>query len=696
MDGILERYRKQPARRALNLPRFACLVELVELHSETPLASTVLLLLNSYVSAKPTLESRKSVWGELNRLGLAELCRAALFDLKKRGEEIDEQIVRNFQTEFETFVDAQDAENREMDRVQADLGVLDMTSLTDVSNRVVSQLQSSAALADIGLNVFQRMLLITNDSESAKAAWLFLEKMMIKATTISGASDVDKAVRMSAQDMNAFLDAQKKRKEAGSLEEIAKKPVVDDSPASAAPPTAPTHAVAAPAAPAAPAPPPPPSVVGGPPPPPPPPDAGSGGPPPPPPPPAPLGLGGPPPPPPPPGGPPGPPPPPGGPPGPPPPPGGLRSHAPGAAAAPAYSGPVPSKKVKPLFWTKLSPFQAQGSIWTEPRDSRVRLVPDEVEDLFMVRENAAVGGSGEDSLRESSKKVEVVTLLDMKRANNINIMLSQFRDISFDELRGIIASADSTKLSGDKLGMLVNYLPTDEEAILLQDYQGDKSKLGKAELFYLAMLQLPRFSAKARGFHVRTEFDTQIATLSGEIGSLRDAAREISQGQELRAVVEAVLTIGNFLNAGTARGGAVGYKLDALSKLKTTKATNETKITLTQYLVMIMERDYPPAAKLDAKFPSLADALRLSFSELSADLEKLAGRLSEVEREVAASQKEEGSEQWAEKMVPQEKKKKKKKKNLTLKTRMSSFLVRVLKCKRTRMLSHPLLVRLAA
>lgn len=650
VDGLLDRFRKQPARRLLNLPRFACLVELVELHSDTPLAATALQVINAYVAGKETLDMRKSVWAELNRLGLPELGRAALVMLKKTGpDEVDAEIVRNFQAEFETFIDAQEAEAREMDQVQAELGVLDMNNLSDVSNRLVTLLQSNPALRNVGLNVFQRMLLFTNDSESSLASWAFLEKMVIRATTVSGAGEVDKAVRMSAIDMSTFLKAQKAKPAAAAS--------FAGGGEYGAPPSAAVGAavvVAAANAEGAGAPPPPPPGVGGPPPPPPPPapQAGEsfapppppgGGPPPPPPPP-----GGPPPPPPPPGGgPPGPPPPPGGPPGPPPPPGAGPARS-NANAAPAYTGPVPSKKVKPLFWTKLSPFQAQGSIWAEPRDVRIKLAPDEVEELFMVRETA-VGGAEEQALRESSnKKVELVTLLDMKRANNVNIMLSQFRDMSFDELRAAIGSADSSKLTADKLGMLVNYLPTDEEATLLADYQGDRTKLGKAELFYLAMLQLPRFSAKARGFHVRTEFDTRIATLSGEIASLREAALEISQGTELRAVVEAVLVLGNFLNAGTARGNAAGYKLDALSKLKTTKATNESKMTLTQYLVMLMEREYPPAAKLDAKFPSLGDALRLSFSELSGDLEKLLGQLGEVEREVAASAVD--SEQWAAKM----------------------------------------------
>jgi hypothetical protein len=60
------------------------------------------------------------------------------------------------------------------------------------------------------------------------------------------------------------------------------------------------------------------------------------------------------------------------------------------------------------------------------------------------------------------------------------------------------------------------------------------------------------------------------------------------------------------------------------------QATNESKITLTQYLAILMERDFPPAAKLDSKFPSLSDALRLSFAELTQDLDKLLARLGDV------------------------------------------------------------------
>lgn len=56
-----------------------------------------------------------------------------------------------------------------------------------------------------------------------------------------------------------------------------------------------------------------------------------------------------------------------------------------------------------------------------------------------------------------------------------------------------------------------------------------------------------------------------------------------------------MLTLGNFLNGGTARGAAFGFKLNALLKLSDTKTT-DNKSSLLHYLIKIMTTKY---AKLD-------------------------------------------------------------------------------------------------
>jgi len=56
-----------------------------------------------------------------------------------------------------------------------------------------------------------------------------------------------------------------------------------------------------------------------------------------------------------------------------------------------------------------------------------------------------------------------------------------------------------------------------------------------------------------------------------------------------------VLGIGNYLNGSTFRGGAYGFKIDALTKLVETK-TSRPGFTLMNYLVEYCEKKFPDVA----------------------------------------------------------------------------------------------------
>ncbi|GAU33057.1 hypothetical protein TSUD_152120 [Trifolium subterraneum] len=255
------------------------------------------------------------------------------------------------------------------------------------------------------------------------------------------------------------------------------------------------------------APPPPPPMHGAQAPPPPPPPLGGGGPPPPPPgfrgpPPPPLPGGGGPPPPPLPGGggPPPPPPPGGGGPAPPPPPG---AGAPGAPAPPGLPGGAPpppgggrgrglarstgaaaarKSSLKPLHWSKVSR-ALKGSLWEELQrlgetQSGQEFDVSEIEKLFAanVPKPTKPGGPS----KPAGTKTEKITLVDIKRANNTEIMLTKVKMPLPDMMAAVLALDDSV-LDVDQLENLVKFCPTKEEMDLLKGYTGDKELLGKCE-----------------------------------------------------------------------------------------------------------------------------------------------------------------------------------------------------------------------
>eukprot|EP01096_Ripella_sp_DP13-Kostka_P014378 TRINITY_DN647_c0_g1_i1.p1 TRINITY_DN647_c0_g1~~TRINITY_DN647_c0_g1_i1.p1 ORF type:complete len:1074 (+),score=617.15 TRINITY_DN647_c0_g1_i1:530-3751(+) len=398
-----------------------------------------------------------------------------------------------------------------------------------------------------------------------------------------------------------------------------------------------------------PPPPPPPPGSGGPPPPPPPP--GAGGPPPPPPPPG--GAGGPPPPPPPPGGAGGPPPPPpppgsGGPP-PPPPPGGAGGPPPlpgSGGPPPLPSGPpVPKKKViKPavkmraLNWNKIEGKNAANTIWEKTIDDEKimgSLNISELEMLFTaVHKKEEVPAAGDAGDSESSSgaraaKKQTIMLLDHRRANNVPIVLSRFGRLSYDEIKTAILTLNEDVLTSENLNALKELVPTPEEVEILKEYSGDLEQLGKAERFFMTIMDIPKLALRLNSFSIRQSFLKKTEVLKESLTIIRKATKEIQSSRLFPRILELILAIGNYMNGNTNRGGAFGFKMETLTKLADIKSA-DGKMTVLHYLAHLCETKYQDLEALPQDFPSIADALRESVPQCQTDLNKLKGELNVV------------------------------------------------------------------
>nr|XP_043606414.1 formin-like protein 14 [Erigeron canadensis] len=416
---------------------------------------------------------------------------------------------------------------------------------------------------------------------------------------------------------------------------------------------------------APPPPPPPPGRNGaGPPPPPPPPGRNGVGAPPPPPPPGRNGAGAPPPPPPP-GraGVPGPPPPPGrgagsGPPPPPPPgtkgsnglqqstssSGRLRSSGSlGSGKGKVGSGSsIPPKKtsLKPLHWVKVTRAM-QGSLWAdnqkqEDQSRAPEIDISELESLFSaasVSDNASKGGA-----RRGSKinKPEKVQLVDLRRAYNCEIMLTKIK-IPLPDMLNAILALDATALDIDQVENLIKFCPTKEEMETLKNYTGNKEMLGKCELFFMELMKVPRVESKLRVFAFTITFTSQVSDLRRNLSAINDATKEVKESAKLRQIMQTILTLGNALNQGTARGSAIGFKLDSLLKLSDTRARNN-KMTLMHYLCKLLAEKMPELLDFDKDLVHLEAASKIQLKTLAEEMQAVSKGLEKVEQELTASE----------------------------------------------------------
>ncbi|KAK9076053.1 hypothetical protein SSX86_004386 [Deinandra increscens subsp. villosa] len=410
--------------------------------------------------------------------------------------------------------------------------------------------------------------------------------------------------------------------------------------------------------------PPPVSSMVTPPPPPPPPQVSSKGPPPPPPPPlGHTGSGGPPPPPPPgrngPSAPPPPPPPYGtGVPGPPPPPGPKGSN--GMYQPTLSSGQlllsgslssgkgrvgvdssVPSKKMslKPLHWVKVTRAM-QGSLWADtPKQEDQSSAPEidisELESLFSA---ASVSDKSKGGALRGAKisKPEKVQLVDLRRAYNCEIMLTKIK-IPLPDMLNAILALDASALDIDQIENLIKFCPTKEEMETLKNYTGNKEMLGKCELFFMELMKVPRVESKLRVFAFTITFTSQVSDLRRKLSAINDATKEVKESAKLRQIMQTILTLGNALNQGTARGSAIGFKLDSLLKLSDTRARNN-KMTLMHYLCKIIAEKLPQLLDFDKDLGHLEAASKIQLKTLAEEMQAVSKGLEKVEQELTAAE----------------------------------------------------------
>ncbi|KAJ6703831.1 FORMIN-J [Salix viminalis] len=347
-------------------------------------------------------------------------------------------------------------------------------------------------------------------------------------------------------------------------------------------------------------------------------------------------------------------------PGPPPPPGGKGSNVPpppppsagrgkaslgasshGRGRSAGGSGNAPKKtSLKPLHWVKVTRAM-QGSLWADSQkqenQSRAPEIDiSELESLF----SAASVSDGRGSIKAGGRgshinKPEKVQLVDLRRAYNCEIMLTKIKIPLPDMIKAVLA-LDSSALDIDQVENLIKFCPTKEEMETLRNYTGEKEMLGKCERFFLELMKVPRVEAKLRVFAFRITFSSQVDDLRRNLNSINDATREVKESAKLRQIMQTILTLGNALNQGTARGSAVGFKLDSLLKLSDTRARNN-KMTLMHYLCKLLAEKMPELLDFDKDLVHLEAASKIQLKTLAEEMQAVSKGLEKVEQELTTS-----------------------------------------------------------
>lgn len=276
----------------------------------------------------------------------------------------------------------------------------------------------------------------------------------------------------------------------------------------------------------------------------------------------------------------------------------------------------------------------KDTIWEEINDEKVKLDITALEGAFAQREKVKVEGeNGPDSgpLTDRSKK-QLIQVLDSKRSQNVSIMLSRFGSgVSFEQIKRAIIDLDTSVIDLENLQQMIPFMPQPEEIEALKEFKDTPLiEMGKAEAFFLTIMAIPLLALRLKAWEYMRSFEVRYGALEESVSILETARKETRNSKKLKAIMEYVLAVGNYMNGSTNRGECFGFKLDSLNKMLDVKSSVDPKMTLMHWVQIQVEANFPQNADLMVDFTQLELAPRQNVPTLQGDIGRLKGELNIV------------------------------------------------------------------
>ncbi|KGL77515.1 Disheveled-associated activator of morphogenesis 1, partial [Tinamus guttatus] len=336
--------------------------------------------------------------------------------------------------------------------------------------------------------------------------------------------------------------------------------------------------------------------------------------------------------------------------------------------------PQPTNALKSFNWSKLPENKLAGTVWTEIDDAKVFKILD-LEDLERTfsayqRQQVAPGSSvppcglnpsatragcapcpqrvcesgphdAIDDTLSSRHKVKELSVIDGRRAQNCNILLSRLKLSNEEIKRAILTMDEQEDLPKDMLEQLLKFVPEKGDIDLLEEHKHELDRMAKADRFLFEMSRINHYQQRLQSLYFKKKFAERVAEVKPKVegkgdihvcvlAAIRAGSKAVLQSSSLQQLLEVVLAFGNYMNKGQ-RGNAFGFKISSLNKIADTKSSIDKNITLLHYLITIVEKKYPKVLRLHEELRDIPQAAKVNMTELEKEINTLRSGLRAVE-----------------------------------------------------------------
>ncbi|NWQ75770.1 DIAP3 protein, partial [Columbina picui] len=212
------------------------------------------------------------------------------------------------------------------------------------------------------------------------------------------------------------------------------------------------------------------------------------------------------------------------------------------------------------------------------------------------------------------------------------IFLGSFR-VPYEDIKMMILEVDETQLSESMVQNLIKHLPEQEQLNALSRFKSEYNNLSEPEQFGVVMSNVKRLQPRLSAILFKLQFEEQVNNIRPDIMAVSAACEEIKKSKSFSKLLELVLLMGNYMNAGSRNAQTFGYNLSSLCKLKDTKSADQ-KTTLLHFLVEVCEENYQDVLNFVEDFQHLDKASKVSAENLEKSLKHMERQLQQLEKDL--------------------------------------------------------------
>uniref|UniRef100_A0A8C8SPM3 Diaphanous related formin 3 n=1 Tax=Pelusios castaneus TaxID=367368 RepID=A0A8C8SPM3_9SAUR len=180
---------------------------------------------------------------------------------------------------------------------------------------------------------------------------------------------------------------------------------------------------------------------------------------------------------------------------------------------------------------------------------------------------------------------------------------------------------------------LIKHLPEQEQLNTLSQFKSEYNNLSEPEQFGIVMSNVKRLQPRLSAILFKLQFEEQVNNIKPDIMAVSAACEEIKKSRSFSKLLELVLLIGNYMNAGSRNAQTFGFNLSSLCKLKDTKSADQ-KTTLLHFLVQICEEKYPDVQNFVEDLQHLDKASKVSAENLEKNLRQMERQIQQLEKDL--------------------------------------------------------------